>query len=130
MVPWLEELVAQRIRIEHDGREINVMAEKIAGKLWFHLDGVTHVYEPMAAKKEAKAAQTSDRIEAPMPGKILRVEANVGDMVKAGQVVVVMEAMKMEYTLAATHATEIKEVGCKVGEQVRVGQILVRFKDA
>jgi acetyl/propionyl-CoA carboxylase alpha subunit len=120
----------QKIRIEHHGKNVSVVAEKVGGKLWFHLDGETHVYEPVTNKKETKGgvALPQDRIEAPMPGKILRVEVKSGDTVKSGQTLIVMEAMKMEYTLAAAHDDEVSELKCQIGEQVKLGQVLLRFK--
>lgn len=120
----------QRFRIEHEGKEIEVLAEKLQGKLWFHLNGETHVYEPASEKRAGKAgaAANPEVIEAPMPGKILRAEVKAGDEVKTGQVLIVMEAMKMEYTLAAAIDGTVTDIGCKVGEQVKLGQTLVRLK--
>src|SRR4051812_21450497 len=120
----------QRFRIEHEGKEIEVVAQKLQGKLWFHLNGQTHVYEPVSEKRAGKAgaATNPEIIDAPMPGKILRTEVKSGDEVKVGQVLIVMEAMKMEYTLAAAVDGTVTDVGCKVGEQVKLGQTLVRLK--
>jgi len=119
-----------RYRVTHDGKEIEVVAQKLQGKLWFHLNGETFVYEPVSEKRQSKSSGTTnpELIEAPMPGKILRVEVKPGDTVKVGQVLIVMEAMKMEYSLAAAIDASIIEIGCKVGEQVKLGQMLVRLK--
>lgn len=119
-----------RYRVTHDGKEIDVVAQKLQGKLWFHLNGETFVYEPVNEKRQSKSGGTSnpELIEAPMPGKILRVEVKPGDTAKTGQVLIVMEAMKMEYSLAAAIDAEVTEIGCKVGEQVKLGQMLVRLK--
>ncbi len=120
----------QRLRIQLEGREVEVIAEKLQGRLWFHFNGETYVFEPATDKKSAKAAVglNPETIAAPMPGKILRVEINAGAKVKTGQVLIVMEAMKMEYTLTAAMDGEVTEAGCKPGEQVRLGQVLVRLK--
>jgi biotin carboxyl carrier protein len=64
-----------------------------------------------------------------MPGKILRVESVVGQKVKTGQVLVVMEAMKMEYTLTSAMAGEVSEVACQAGDQVKLGQALITLKE-
>ena len=58
----------------------------------------------------------------PMPGRVVRVEARVGDSVRAGQVVVVLEAMKMEHTLRAPHDGTVGEVDCSPGDQVEAGR--------
>ncbi|MBK7962750.1 MAG: hypothetical protein IPK04_17090 [Bdellovibrionales bacterium] len=65
-----------------------------------------------------------------MPGKIIKVLADVGARVDTGQVFVIMEAMKMEYTLKAERPVTISEVLVKVGSQVRLGETLVKFQEA
>jgi propionyl-CoA carboxylase alpha chain len=62
---------------------------------------------------------------APMPGKILRIDVTHGDQVEAGQVLVLMEAMKMEHQITAPSAGQVSEVRVAVGEQVDNGEILV-----
>lgn len=62
---------------------------------------------------------------APMPGNIRVVSVEVGDRVVAGQPLVVMEAMKMEHTVAAPDAAVVTEVRCAVGDQVDNGAVLV-----
>ncbi len=64
-------------------------------------------------------------LHAPMPGKILRVAVEVGDRVIEGQVLVVMEAMKMEHTLRAPHPGVVTEVRHQSGDQVETGAVLV-----
>jgi acetyl/propionyl-CoA carboxylase alpha subunit len=64
-------------------------------------------------------------LHAPMPGRVIRVEVETGDSVAAGQVLLVMEAMKMEHTLRAPYAGTIAEVDCAPGEQVEAGAVLV-----
>jgi biotin carboxyl carrier protein len=65
-------------------------------------------------------------ISAPMPGKVTRVSVQVGDPVKKGQTLVVMEAMKMEYALAADHDGSVQEINAQVGDQVALGAVMVR----
>ena len=60
-----------------------------------------------------------------MPGRVTRVEVVVGDGVETGQVLLVMEAMKMEHTLRAPHSGTITEVDCVGGDQVEAGAVLV-----
>ena len=64
-------------------------------------------------------------LHAPMPGRVVRVEARVGDSVRAGQVLVVLEAMKMEHTLRAPHDGTVSEIDCSSGDQVEAGAVLV-----
>jgi biotin carboxyl carrier protein len=59
-----------------------------------------------------------------MPGLVLRVLADVGATVAAGQPLVVLEAMKMEQTVTAPAGGVLAELRAKAGEQVAAGQIL------
>jgi acetyl/propionyl-CoA carboxylase alpha subunit len=64
-------------------------------------------------------------LHAPMPGRVTRVEVETGDEVEAGEVLLVMEAMKMEHSLRAPHSGTITEVDCTPGDQVEAGAVLV-----
>jgi biotin carboxyl carrier protein len=61
---------------------------------------------------------------APMPGLVLRVLAEVGAVVTAGQPLLVLEAMKMEQTVSAPAGGVVAELRAKAGEQVSTGQVL------
>ena len=63
-------------------------------------------------------------VEAPMVGKILRVEKKVGDPVEEDEVVVVMEAMKMEIPVVAPSSGVLKELKVSPGQSVEAEQIL------
>jgi len=65
---------------------------------------------------------------APMPGLIVRVNAEVGDAVQAGQGLVVMEAMKMENELRATAAATVKAVIAQPGTAVEKGALLLELE--
>jgi acetyl/propionyl-CoA carboxylase alpha subunit len=69
----------------------------------------------------------ADRIVAPMPGKIVRLLAHAGEAVKRGQQLVVLEAMKMEHTLAAPADSKVESVEVAAGDQVAEGATLLRF---
>lgn len=68
------------------------------------------------------------QVTAPMPGKVVALLVNVGDAVKAGQPVVVTEAMKMEHTLTAPRDGHVAELLCRVGDQVPEGAELLRIE--
>jgi propionyl-CoA carboxylase alpha chain len=67
---------------------------------------------------------------APMPGKITDVRAAVGDTVAAGQVLVIMEAMKMEHHLSTPTDGVVAEVRVQVGEQVDNGAVVLVVEPA
>ncbi len=73
---------------------------------------------------DAKGAAGEQRILAPMPGKVLRVLARVGDEVTLRQPLVVVEAMKMENELASPKTGRVKEVAVSEGQSVEAGRLL------
>lgn len=90
-------------------------------------DGHAHsfiVADPFAAAAEAETGSASMR--APMPGLTKVVMAAKGDAVKKGQPLLILEAMKMEHTIAAPHDGVIDDIVAQ-GEQVTDGTVLVRF---
>lgn len=63
-------------------------------------------------------------VEAPMVGKILKIEKNVGDQVEEDEVVVVMEAMKMEIPIVAPTSGVLKEIKVSPGQAVVAEEVL------
>ena len=84
--------------------------------------------DPMAHAGELEAA--GGRLTAPMPGKVVAVIASRGQQVKKGEPLVIMEAMKMEHTIAAPSDGLVEEVLYQVGDQVADGAPLLAFKAA
>ena len=66
----------------------------------------------------------SIKVSSPMPGKILAVKANVGDSVKKGQVILILEAMKMENEVVAPEDGTIASIDVTVGASVESGDTL------
>jgi pyruvate carboxylase subunit B len=82
---------------------------------------------PAAAPAPRKAAAPADgtAIEAPMPGMIIRYEVGEGDSVKDGDVVLVLEAMKMENSITSPVSGTVKKINFKDGESVQKGDVLL-----
>jgi propionyl-CoA carboxylase alpha chain len=66
---------------------------------------------------------------APLPGTVVRVEVKVGDSVSGGDVLIAIEAMKMEHEVRAGHAGVVEEVAVAPGDQVESGRLLVVVKE-
>ena len=77
------------------------------------------------AAPKSNAAAAGAKVTTPLPGTILDVYVNVGDQVKAGQTVVLLEAMKMENNSEADTAGTVKEVKVRKGDSVLEGDVLV-----
>jgi len=98
---------------------------------------VAHVFAPQGATRItvvdalAHAGDTQEaggRLTAPMPGKVVSFAVAAGDKVKAGQPLAVMEAMKMEHTIAAPADGEVLELLYAPGDQVTEGAELLKLK--
>ncbi len=88
---------------------------------------VLRVHDPLHdGEAEGEGAE---RILAPMPGKIIHVHVQAGQSVRRGDPLVVLEAMKMEHTLAAPRDTVIAAVEAALGDQITEGSVLVRFAE-
>ena len=88
--------------------------------------GMLAYNDPMAHAGQAEAE--GGRLTAPMPGKIVAVLVGKGDTVEKGAPLLIMEAMKMEHTIAAPHAGIVDDVLYAVGDQVAEGAQLLSFK--
>ncbi|CAN5213371.1 hypothetical protein BH09PSE2_BH09PSE2_21750 [soil metagenome] len=91
------------------------------------------VLTPLSADLHAKlpkkkAADTSKLIASPMPGLVISLDVAVGQEVKAGQTVAVIEAMKMQNILKAERDGVVKAVGPKAGDSVMADEMLVEFQ--
>jgi biotin carboxyl carrier protein len=78
-----------------------------------------------AAAEAAEHAPLEGELEAPMPGRVTRVAVAVGDAVKRGQELIVVEAMKMENALVAPTDGVVTSLSVKVGDMVAPGPALV-----
>lgn len=81
-----------------------------------------------AAKPAAPQAEGSVKVEAPMPGTILDVKSSVGASVNAGDVLCILEAMKMENEIVAPQAGTVASITVNKGDSVEAGQIIVTLK--
>ncbi len=80
---------------------------------------------PEAAPAPAPIADDAMTVTAPMPGKILSVKVNVGDSVNSGDLVLMLEAMKMENEVFATASGKVTEIRVKSGDNVSTGDVLM-----
>lgn len=121
-----------------DGRVYRVVAQRAGtepGVFTLDLSGVRLQAQAIDERRRAimamsASAQTSTGpkpLVAPMPGMIIRVSATVGDHVRAGQGLVVMEAMKMENELRAPADGTVKAVRVSAGAAVEKGALLIEL---
>lgn len=107
----------------------------VTGKTQEHKEPAGQVNTETAVDKTEKNAQekpapttggtAGKSVKAPMPGSVLEVKVSVGDEVSEGDVLLVLEAMKMENELTASQAGTVSEVLVKKGDTVNSGDSLV-----
>jgi acetyl-CoA/propionyl-CoA carboxylase biotin carboxyl carrier protein len=114
---------ARTVPVEVDGRRfvVTVVEPEHPGR--------TRLRARRAAIAERAARQQGavDVVRSPMQGTVLKVNAEVGDEVAVGQVLVVVEAMKMENEIVARDAGRVEEIAVAPGDQVTSGQLLIRI---
>ncbi len=80
------------------------------------------------APAAAKPANADNAVKAPLPGTIIEIKVQVGDEVKAGEPVVVLEAMKMANNLEAERGGKVASICVQPGQAVMEGEVLVVFE--
>ena len=80
---------------------------------------------PAPAPAAAPAPAGATNVTAPMPGNIVKIPVTVGQSVEAGDVVCILEAMKMENEIMAPSAGKVVAIGTSVGATVNTGDVLV-----
>ena len=101
--------------------------ERTAG-VWVGWPGGAKYFPLRSDAAGSAAAPVENDVRAPMTAKVVKIAVAPGAAVKAGEIVVVLEAMKMEYRLAAPRAGTVEAVRCKEGELVDLGATLVVLK--
>ena len=104
-----------------DGVDYTVFADGASRRL--------RLVDPLDVTQYEAAASGEAAVRAPLPGKIIDLRVKVGDSVSKGQPLLVLEAMKMEHTLAAPLDGKVKTLRYAIGEQVAEGAELVEFED-
>jgi biotin carboxyl carrier protein len=143
---------AGRFRVVVDGAEVQVDARRVGEGVWsILLDGRSYVAnvsvhegvslvevdgETYGIRVEeesryiirtrgGRAGAGGQVLKAPMPGKVVLVEVQVGQAVRPGDGLIVLEAMKMENEFRAAAAGTVKEIRVEVGQAVNPGDVLV-----
>ncbi len=124
---WRDGVLSARI----DG-EARRLRARVAGSWVFLHDGERRLrFEQMPAFRfeGASNADSGNRLLAPMPGRVVLLQTEVGTGVVEGQALMVMEAMKMELTLRAPRAGTVAEIRASVGEFVEADAVLLVLEE-
>jgi 3-methylcrotonyl-CoA carboxylase alpha subunit len=124
----VQQLGAGAMRVDIDGRRLTATVISAGEKRHVFIDGMSFVFavvDPLFHVASSSGAEGG--LNAPMPGKVIALIAAVGQKAEKGAPLLILEAMKMEHTIAAPVAGIVKSFRFAVGEQVGDGAELVEF---
>ncbi len=113
------------VRFEMEGRSERLDVVTAGGTLYAQGSGGDIRFEVLPRFPVVGTAVPEGGLLAPMPGQVVAVAVSRGDEVEAGQLLMLVEAMKMEHRVTAPHAGRVVEVRARSGEQVSGGDLLV-----
>jgi biotin carboxyl carrier protein len=126
----IEDVHARPVIAVVDGENFEVWPEETAVEAARSMPvvrGSAPVVAPVVAAPAASAGNALI-VKSPLPGVIISIDVKAGDVVKHGQALCTLEAMKMKNAIRSTREGTIAEVHVAVGDQVQHGQLLVSFK--
>jgi biotin carboxyl carrier protein len=105
-------------------------AVKQGASTWVFLDGRTYVVESDRSGASQRRHATDDQMAfaAPMPATVVAISVKPGDAVREGDLLIMLEAMKMELPIKAPRDGRVKSIACREGELVQPGVALVEFE--
>jgi glutaconyl-CoA decarboxylase len=81
--------------------------------------------QPESKKTVEKGPAEGEEIQAPMPGKVLKINVSEGDSINEGDTVLILEAMKMENEIVANTSGKVKKISVSVNDMVETDDILM-----
>lgn len=109
-------------------RSVRAASARDARGIWISLEGRLYLFEVVHRHAGAAVdAESSGEVLAPMTGRVVAVEARQGASVREGDLLLTIEAMKMEFKVTAPASGPVREVACAPGDRVELGQVLVRI---
>jgi 3-methylcrotonyl-CoA carboxylase alpha subunit len=95
---------------------------------WVFLDGEVFELEVQPEGRRRRGTGHQGSLSAPMPATVVRVDAAAGDIVRRGDALIILEAMKMELPVRAPADGTVKAVHCKSGDLVQAGVPLIEIE--
>ncbi len=124
--------------LDSDGRWASLVINGIRQRLAYHLQGtqlwLLHAGHSLCVSNQTQtvasreAPASSGTVKAPMDGAIILVQVHEGDVVSKGQLLLVLEAMKMEHPLKAGIDGVVKAIHVSAGDQVRNRQVVLQIE--
>ena len=123
-------LGAGRFLVTSGGRQRVAWATQAGGAVWVFLDGEVAVIGGAPPRGRATAADEQASLAAPMPATVIAVAVQPGQKVAAGDVLIRLEAMKMELPVRSPRDATVVAIKCREGELVQPGIPLLELDEA
>jgi biotin carboxyl carrier protein len=128
--PLVTPLGAGRFLVSRDGYQRVAHATQAAGATWVFLDGEVTVIGATSSSARTTAADEQGSLTAPMPATVVAIAVQPGQKVAAGDVLIRLEAMKMELPVRSPRDATVVAVKCREGELVQPGIPLLELDEA
>lgn len=123
------DMAQRRMDLLVDGRKFSAHVSSDLARRWVTVDGGTHLLTKTSGAKQGVRHDHAGGLTAPMPGQVRSVSVRVGDVVKKGQTLLTMEAMKMEIRIQALLDGKVKTLHVSQGQTVEREQILIEMEE-
>lgn len=121
----LQDPVSFPFSIESQGTRLGL--ETWTSQKWRAAHG-SKVFNVEPLSESAGSGSDAKEVKTQMPGRILKVLVLEGQMVEAGQTLIIMEAMKMENEIRASAAQKVSKLFVKAGDSVEAGSLMISFE--
>ena len=122
------EIKPGQLKIELGDRVIKCVITEGEKEKFVFVDGSVFKVKPVQLTEGKKSKKKDEgNLNSPISGKIVNVKVKAGDSIKKGDVLMVIEAMKMEYLIRAPYNAKVKKVNFKEKDQIEIGQETVEL---
>ena len=117
--------------IVQDGDRVQRLFALAAGEtIWVFHDGVVHEITTEGGGARRRGASAQGTLTAPMPATVIEIKVAIGAPVKRGDILIVLEAMKMELPVRAPGDGQVKAIHCRPGDLVQPETSLIEIAEA
>ena len=119
-----EEIKSGHLKLKIGDRILKSVITEGNSEKFVFVDGNVFKVKPveLTAKRKSKKKKEEGDLSSPISGKVVNVKVKKGDKVKKDQVLMVIEAMKMEYLIRAPKKGKVKKINFKENDQIEIGQ--------
>lgn len=125
-----EEIKPGHLKINIGNRLLKAIVTEGEKEKFVFIDGNVYKVKPVeltGRKKKSKKDSDESDLDSPISGKIVNVKVKKDDVVKKGDVLIVIEAMKMEYLIRSPYDGKVRKINFKENDQVEIGQTTVEI---